>query len=228
MKLTPKILIIVVVASLVPLGILAQLTIAGISQFGEEAKQGVTEVSQEYLTKAGEEAVKMKAQDLALQVQTYIQMKMKLENKTMLTTFDLINDPEFRKLATQRWGAMEYTWVGAGNRVGGRDVAVILAHPAFVGENEKALGLDLVTFLRWNETMPELYNHLIKIIENPEAPQPVCGYYHWDDPTTTEVEKIPKYLCHYPTTVKVYDPLTKSQLWVVAGTSATSTATSST
>ncbi|MET1124765.1 MAG: HAMP domain-containing protein [Archaeoglobaceae archaeon] len=220
MRLSVKILAIVILASVVPLAVLAQLTISGIQQYGEQAKSGVIDVSQDYLTRAGQEAVYMKAQDLALHIQTYIQMKMKLENKTMLTTFDLIQDPEFRKLATQRWGAMEYTWVGAGNRVGDRDIAVLLAHPAFVGEYEKALGLDLATFLRWNETMPDLYNLLLKITENPEAPQPVCGYYKWDDPRTPEKEEIPKYLCHYPTTVKVYDPLTKSQLWVVAGTSA--------
>jgi HAMP domain-containing protein len=222
MKLTPKILTIVVVASLVPLGILAQLTITGIEQFGEEAKQGVTDVSQEYLTKAGEEAVKMKAQDLALQIQTYIEAKMKLENKTMLTTFDLIKDPKFRTLGAQNWGAKEYTWVGAGNKVAGRDVAVILTHPQMIGELEKALGVD-VSFFGWNKTdspQYELYNLLIKITENPESPQPVCGYYTWDDPSTKEQENYRKYLCHYPTTIKVFDPISKAQLWVVVGTSA--------
>lgn len=219
MKLTPKILVIVIVASFVPLGILAQLTIAGIAQFGEDAKKGVTNVSQEYLTKAGEEAVRMKAQDLAREVQTYIELKMKMENKTMLTTFDLIKDPKFRSLGIQTWGAKEYTWVGAGNKVGGKDIAVILTHPAFTGNLEKYLGVD-VALLGWNKTMPDLYNLLLKITENPESPQPVCGYYYWDNPTTPEKEKIPKYLCHYPTTVKVYDPISKSELWVVAGTSA--------
>ncbi|AAB89755.1 MULTISPECIES: HAMP domain-containing protein [Archaeoglobus] len=219
MKLTPQIVLIVVVASLVPLSVLGYLTIAGMTSSAEEAKQGVTTVSQEYLTKAGEEAVRMKAQDLALAVQTYIEAKMKLENKTMLTTFDLIQDPKFRSLGAQRWGAKEYTWVGAGNKVAGRDVAVILTHPAFTGQYEKYLGVD-VAMLRWNETMPELYNLLLKITENPEAPKPVCGYYHWDDPETPEKEEIPKYLCHYPTTIKVYDPISKGQLWVVVGTSA--------
>ncbi len=219
MKLTPQIVLIVIVASLVPLGVLSQLVLSGISAFGEEAKKDVTDVSQEYLTKAGEEAVKMKAQDLALTVQTYIEAKMKLENKTMLTTFDLINDPKFRNIGTQTWGAKEYTWVGAGNKVAGRDIAVLLAHPAFTGPTEKYLGVD-IALLKWNETMPDLYSLVLKVTENPEAPQPVCGYYYWDDPRTEKKEEIPKYLCHYPTTVKVYDPISKGEFWVVAGTAA--------
>ncbi|WP_456329773.1 HAMP domain-containing protein [Archaeoglobus sp.] len=216
MKLTPQIVLIVIVASLVPLGILSQLVIGGITAFSDEAKKGVTDVSQEYLTKAGQEAVRMKAQDLAMTIEKYIEAKMKLENKTVLTTYDLINDPEFWNIGVQSWGAKEYTWVGAGNKVAGRDHAVLIAHPAFIGK-EKYLGVDLA-LLGWNKTMPELYNLLVKIVENPEAPKEVCGYYTWKDPSTGE--EYLKYLCHYPTSVKVYDPITNSELWVVAGTSA--------
>lgn len=217
MRVTLKILLIVILASLVPLGILAQLTYIGITQFGEEARSGVVNVSQEYLTKAGEEAVRMKAQDLALQVQTYVQLKMKeaeKENRT-LTTRDLINDPEFLKIALQQWGAKEYTWVGVGGVVEGEHRAVLLAHPVVP---RQYWGLDVAYHLKWNKTLPELYNLLIKITENPESPQPVCGYYHWKEPGTDEL--VLKYLCHYPTTVKIYDPVLKSKQWIVVGTSA--------
>jgi len=218
MRLTPQIVLIVIVASLVPVAVLGQLVIGGITAFSNEAKQGVTDVSQEYLTKAGQEAVRMKAQDLAMTIQTYIEAKMKLENKTMLTTFDLIQDPELWSIGVQRWGAKEYTWIGAGNKIGGREIAVLIAHPAFIGK-EAALGIDLSQPpLDWDEKMPELYNLLVKIVENPESPKEVCGYYTWIDPSTGE--EFRKYLCHYPTSIKVYDPITKGELWVVAGTSA--------
>ncbi|WP_456467770.1 HAMP domain-containing protein [Archaeoglobus sp.] len=213
MKITPKILAIVIIASLVPLGILAQLTYVGITQFGDQAKKGVFNVSQEYLAKAGEEAVRMKAQDLALQVQTYVQLKM--QQNPNLTTRDLINDPEFLKIALQQWGAKEYTWVGVGGVVGGKPRAILLAHPVVP---KQYWGLDVEYHLKWNKTLPELYSLLTKVTENPEAPQPVCGYYHWKEPGTEEI--VLKYLCHYPTTIKIYDPVLQSKQWLVVGTSA--------
>ncbi len=213
MKLTPKILLVVVLASVVPLAVLSQLTIVGIQQYGQQAREGVVNVSQEYLIKAGQEAVRMKAQDLALQVQTYV--KAKLKENPNLTTRDLINDPEFLAIALQQWGAKEYTWVGVGGVINGESRAVLLAHPVVP---RKYWGLDVAYHLKWNQTLPELYNLLVKIMENPESPQPVCGYYHWKEPMTGEI--VEKYLCHYPTTVKVYDPVLGTKGWLVVGTSA--------
>jgi HAMP domain-containing protein len=189
------------------------MSLTGVSQFGEEAKTGVSEVSQEYLTKAGEEAVKMKASDIALQLTIYL--KEKLKDNPNITTRDLIKDPEFQKIALQMWGAKEYTWVGAGAIVGGEPRSVLLAHPTVP---EQYWGLDVKYHLKWNKTLPELYSLLLKILENPENPQPYCGYYKWQEPDTGEI--VNKYLCHYPTTIKIYDPVLNESAWIVVGTSA--------
>jgi HAMP domain-containing protein len=212
-KLAPTILTIVILASVLPLAILGYMSFTGVSEFGNSAKTGVAEISQEYLTKAGEEAVKMKASDVALQISIYV--KKKLEENPNLTTRDLMNDPEFQKIALQSWGAKEYTWVGAGAVIGGEQRAVIIAHPTLPKE---ALGLDVKYHLKWDKQLPELYTLLVKILENPENPQPVCGYYKWKEPETKE--EYNKYLCHYPTSIKIYDPVLKEPAWLVVGTSA--------
>lgn len=218
MKLSMKILVIVILASIVPLAVLAQLTLMGLVKFSDDAKAGVMSVSQQYLTKVGENVVYMKAQDVAFQVQTYVSMKMR-ENPN-LTTRDLINDPEFLKIALQSWGAKdaaarEYTWVGVVGIVRGEKRAVIVAHPTLP---QNYWDLDVGYHLKWNETMPELYNLIVKISENPEAMQPVCGYYTWIEPATKEAVR--KYLCHYPTTIKIYDPVLQDKQWLVVGTAA--------
>ncbi len=224
MKLTPTIVLIVIVASIVPLVVLAQMVFAGVNQFsyevdagithfGEQARQGVISVSQEYLIRAGQEAVRMKAQDLALQIQTYVEAK--LAENPKLTTRDLMNDSQFLSIALQTWGAKEYTWVGAGAVINGEPRAVLVAHPVVP---KQYWGLDVKYHLKWDKTMPDLYNLLVKVMENPQAPQPYCGYYNWKEPTTGEVVK--KYLCHYPTNVKVYDPVLGDEVYLVAGTSA--------
>ncbi len=212
-KLAPTILAIVILASVLPLGILGYMSLTGVSEFGEEAKTGVAKVSQEYLTKAGEEAVKMKASDVALQLSVYVREKMK-ENPN-LTTRQLIADPEFQKIALQMWGAKEYTWIGAGAVVGGEPRAVLLAHPTVPSDY---WGLDVKYHLKWNQTLPELYTLLLKILENPDNPQPICGYYKWKEPGSNEV--VDKYLCHYPTAIKLYDPVLNDDAWLVVGTSA--------
>ncbi len=224
MKLTPKIILIVIVASVVPLAILGQMVLSGVNafsdevnrdiyQFGQQAKAGVVNVSQEYLVRAGQEAVRMKAQDLALQVQTYVEAK--LAENPDLTTRDLMNDSQFLSIALQMWGAKEYTWVGAGAVINGEPRAVLVAHPVVP---EKYWGLDVKYHLQWDKKMPDLYGLLVKVMENPESPQPYCGYYTWVEPTTGE--KVKKYLCHYPTNVKVYDPVLGKKVFLIAGTSA--------
>ncbi|MEM4711464.1 MAG: HAMP domain-containing protein [Archaeoglobaceae archaeon] len=216
MRLTPKIVAVVLVASLVPLLVLAQLTIAGISQFGDVAKEGVTKTSERYLTRAGQETVKMKAEDLAKQITVYLRQKL-AENPKM-TTWDLMNDPEFFKLAVQTWGANEYTWVGAGEVIDGEPRAVMLAHPTV---SRQYLGLDLKYHLKWDRTMPDFYNVVvIETLTKPEAPQTVCGYVKWIEPITNAT--VEKYLCQAPIspTLTVYDPVLNQQVRLFAGTSA--------
>uniref|UniRef100_A0A7J3M2C7 Chemotaxis protein n=1 Tax=Archaeoglobus fulgidus TaxID=2234 RepID=A0A7J3M2C7_ARCFL len=105
MRVTPKIIAIVLVASLVPLLVLAQLTITGILQYGAIAKEEVTKTSEQYLTRAGQEVVRIKAEELAKQVGIYV--KQKLAENPNLTTRDLMNDPEFLRIAIQTWGPNE-------------------------------------------------------------------------------------------------------------------------
>ncbi|MEM1671152.1 MAG: hypothetical protein QXY92_02410 [Archaeoglobaceae archaeon] len=93
MKLTPKIVIIVLLASFVPLLLLAQLTVMGVAEFGENARTGVINVSQVYIVKAGEEAVKMKTDELSKKLELYLRSKLR-ENPN-LTTTDLLKDPDF-------------------------------------------------------------------------------------------------------------------------------------
>lgn len=216
MRLTTKIVAIVLVASFVPLILLAQLTIAGISQFGTAAKEGVTKTSQQYLIRAGEEAVRMKAEELAKQVTIYVRQK--LAENPNLTSRDLMNDPEFLKIAIQRWGAGEYTWVGGGEIIDGEPRGILIAHPTVP---KQYLGLDLKYHLKWNQTMPELYEiAVVKALAKPEAPETVCGYYKWIEPATNKT--VDKYLCQAPVniTLRVYDPLLKQPIRLSAGTAA--------
>lgn len=216
MRLTPKIVAIVLVASLVPLLVLAQLTILGISQFGATAKEGVTNTSQQYLIRAGQEAVRMKAEDLAWQVTIYLRQK--LAENPNLTTRDLMNDPEFQRIAVQRWGPNEYTWVGGGEIINGEPRGILIAHPTVP---KQYLGLDLKYHLKWNQTMPDLYEiAVVKALSKPEAPETVCGYYKWIEPTTNKT--VDKYICQAPVniTLLVYDPMLKQPIRISAGTSA--------
>ncbi len=216
MRLTPKIVAIVLVASLVPLLVLAQLTVLGISQFGDLAVSGVKKTSEEYLIRAGQEAVRMKAEDLAWQVTIYVRQK--LAENPNLTTRDLINDPEFYRIAVQRWGAGEYTWVGAGEIINNEPRGILIAHPTLP---RQYLGLDLKYHLKWNQTMPDLYEiAVVKSLAKPETPETVCGYYKWIEPATNKT--VDKYLCQAPVniTLRVYDPLYNQPIRLVAGTAA--------
>ncbi|MFN3384939.1 MAG: hypothetical protein ACK401_08625, partial [Archaeoglobaceae archaeon] len=209
-----KIVAIVLVASLVPLLVLAQLTILGISQFGDVAKEGVTKTSERYLTRAGQEVVKMKAEDLAKQITVYVRQKLAEDPK--MTTYDLMNDPEFFRLAVQTWGANEYTWVGAGEVVDGEPRAVMLAHPTVP---RQYLGLDLKYHLKWDRTMSDFYRiAVIETLTKPEAPQTVCGYVKWTEPLTNET--VEKYLCQAPVSpiLKLYDPVLNQEVRLFVGT----------
>ena len=216
MKLTFKILAIVLIVSIVPLLILAQLSVIGIAQYGSSAKKGVVDVSQNYLTRAGQEAVKMKAEDLAKQVTIYLRQK--IAQNPNLTTRDLMNDTEFQKIAMQTWGAYEYTWVGAGHVINGERRGILLAHPTVP---QKYWGLDLKYHLKWDQQMPDLYNiAVIKALENLDAPQTVCGYYKWNDPVLNKT--VDKYLCTAPVdpSIEIYDPVLNYKLRLSAGTAA--------
>ena len=72
MRLSLKIVAIVLLASVVPTAITGFGSLMGVGAFGESAKVRATNVSGEYLTKVGEDVVRTKAQDLALQVDIYL------------------------------------------------------------------------------------------------------------------------------------------------------------
>ncbi|MEM4291320.1 MAG: HAMP domain-containing protein [Archaeoglobaceae archaeon] len=216
MRVTPKIIAIVLVASLVPLLVLAQLTITGILQYGAIAKEEVTKTSQQYLTRAGQEVVRIKAEELAKQVGIYV--KQKLAENPNLTTRDLMNDPEFLRIAIQTWGPNEYTWVGGGEIIDGEPRGILIAHPTVP---KQYLGLDLKYHLKWNQTMPDLYEiAVVKALSKPEAPETVCGYYKWIEPKTNKT--VDKYICQAPVniTLLVYDPVLKQPIRLSAGTAA--------
>ncbi|MEM1578259.1 MAG: HAMP domain-containing protein [Archaeoglobaceae archaeon] len=213
MKLTPKIVGIVLLASIIPLVVLAELTLIGVAQFGGAAKEGVVNVSQNYLIRAGEEAVKMKTEELAEKVRLYL--KQKLKENPNLTTSDLMIDPDFLEIASRKWGKDEYTWILAGAVVGGERRVVTIVYPTLPKDQ---LGKDIKYDLRWNEEMPAYYNLTTASMGSFVAP--TCGYYKWVEPTTRE--RVEKYACQFPAslTLLVYDPTLKTKVFLIAGTAA--------
>ncbi|TDA30513.1 MAG: hypothetical protein DSO00_01195 [Archaeoglobi archaeon] len=213
MKLTPKIIAIVLLSSFVPLLLLAQLTVMSVTEFGENARSGVINVSQVYIVKAGEEAVKMKTDELAKKLELYLRNKIR-ENPN-LTTTDLLRDPDFLEIASRRWGMGEYTWVMGAGLVGGEWKVITLVYPTLPKEK---WGKDIKNELGWHESMPEFYNLTMKAVGYPT--QIICDYYTWIEPQTNESVK--KYGCYQQVLlpVPIYDPNINSRIVILAGTGA--------
>jgi len=213
MKLTPKIIIIVLLASFVPLLLLAQLTVIGVSEFGENARSGVINVSQVYITKAGEEAVKMKTDELAKKLTIY--MTYRLRENPNITTVDLLKDPDFLEISSRRWGMGEYTWVMGAALVGGEWKVITLVYPTLPKDK---WGKEIKNELKWDQEMPELYNLTMEAVKYPT--QIVCGYYTWMEPETKE--PVQKYGCYQQVLlpIPVYDPNLNTRVVLLAGTGA--------
>ncbi|MDK2795626.1 MAG: hypothetical protein PWQ22_1060 [Archaeoglobaceae archaeon] len=213
MKLTPKIVLIVLIASVVPLLVLAQLTIVGVAQSGESAREGVVNVSQVYIEKAGQEAVKMKTEDLAKKVELYLRQKLK-ENPN-LTTVDLMNDPDFLEISAKRWGMGEYTWVLGGTVAGTERRVVTVVYPTL---SKTQWGKDIKNDLGWDKSMPELYNLTLSSMGS--ITTLTCGYYTWIEPDTKK--EVKKYGCNFPVSLslRVYDPTLNMSVFLIAGTGA--------
>lgn len=213
MKLTPKIVLIVLIASIVPLLVLAQLTLIGVAQSGESAREGVINVSQVYIEKAGQEAVKMKTEDLAKKVELYLRQKLK-ENPN-LTTLDLMNDPDFLEISAKRWGMGEYTWVLGGSVAGVERRVVTVVYPTL---SKTQWGKDIKYDLGWDKTMPELYNLTLSSMGS--FTSLTCGYYTWIEPDTKK--EVKKYGCNIPVSLslRVYDPTLNTSVILIAGTGA--------
>ncbi|MCS7143517.1 MAG: HAMP domain-containing protein [Archaeoglobaceae archaeon] len=213
MKLAPKIIIIVLLASFVPLLVLAQLTIMGVTDFGENARSGVINVSQVYIVKAGEEAVKMKTDELGKKLEIYFRNKLR-ENPNLNTT-DILKDPDFLEIASRRWGMGEYTWVMGAGLVGGEWRVITLVYPTLPKDK---WGKDIKYDLKWNESIPEFYNLSMKAVGYPA--QIICDYYTWVEPETNEA--VEKYGCYQQVLLPtpIYDPYLKSRVVILAGTGA--------
>ncbi|MEM2086772.1 MAG: HAMP domain-containing protein [Archaeoglobaceae archaeon] len=213
MKLTPKIILIVLIASVVPLLVLAQLTLMGVAQSGESARAGVVNVSQIYIEKAGQEAVKMKTEDLAKKIELYLRQKLR-ENPN-LTTVDLMNDPDFRELSARKWGMGEYTWVLGGAVIGKEYKIVTVIYPTLP---QSQWGKEIKSDLGWDKSMPELYNLTVGSFGS--FTYLTCGYYTWIEPDTLKETR--KYLCQFPVSLslRVYDPTLKTHVVLIAGTGA--------
>lgn len=213
MKLTSKIIGIVLLSSFVPVLLLAQLTVMSFAEFGENARSGVINVSQVYIAKAGEEAVKMKTEELAKALELYLGNKIR-ENPN-LTTADLIKDPDFLKIASSRWGNDEYTWVMGAGFVGGEWKVITLVYQSLPREK---WGKDIKNELGWHESMPEFYDLTMKALGYSE--RITCDYYTWIDFQTNESVK--KYGCYRQVSlpVPIYDPNINSRVVILAGTGA--------
>lgn len=213
MKLTPKIGLIVLLASFVPLLVLAQLTLVGVAQSGESARTGVINVSQVYIEKAGQEAVKMKTEDLAKKVELYLRQKLR-ENPN-LTTLDLMTDPDFLELSAKRWGMGEYTWILGGSVAGAERRVVTVVYPTLP---KTQWGKDIKNDLGWDKSMPELYNLTLSSMGS--FTQVTCGYYKWIEPDTKK--EVEKYGCNIPVSLslRVYDPTLNTSVILIAGTGA--------
>jgi len=214
MNIATKMLIIIVLGSLVPVGIFAA-SISGmvfgleseslntIDLFGQDAGKKVGETAQKYLERTGEDTV------LKIATENAIYLRELIKAKNITTVQELVNDPDIQKVGAHVWHGKEYVWIGG---VYGDKDWRILVHP--LGENVSRKHID--RDLHWYDKYPDLRPVLEKSALGGIATQS-CGYYSWGEVYGVPVKK---YLCNVPVGIELLDEQTGQMVPITAGTGA--------
>ncbi|MBO8183197.1 MAG: HAMP domain-containing protein [Archaeoglobus sp.] len=214
MNIATKMLVIIIVGSLVPVGIFAASisgmvfgleaeSLKALDQFGKDAGEKVGNTAEKYLERSGEETVLRIATENAIYLRTLIKAK------NITTIQDLVNDPDIQKVGSHVWYGKEYVWIGG--VYGDKDFRT-LVHPL----SEKIYKKHLVKDLHWNESHPDLLNILQSSAIGGIATQS-CGYYVWGEVYGKPAKK---YLCNIPIGVELLDKETGQMVPLLTGTGA--------
>lgn len=183
-----KLLIIMVAISLIPLLVIGFISITGTQNLGLSAAEDARAIGMESVNNAssamnilGEEMIRRIAQDVAKQVEIYINAH------PAMTVTDLQSDPEFQKIIVQSVGKTGYTT--------GMDANTLINR---FHSNSKNVGTDYHTM---ETTNPEFY----AILAKGSNCQDSSGYYPWKDADGVYREKYGYYIC---TNAKTADGVT--------------------
>lgn len=165
MKILPKLLILLLFLTVIPLVILGSIALNDISAMGDSAIGKVTEVGQvtvedstTALKTLGESQIKTIAEDVAKELEIYI------KNHPDMTVEDLQADEYFKSLAVQPVGLTGYTAV--------TDVATLTAR---FHANPAIVDMDLHGL---TEKLPGFWS----VMSQSEGGVPVAGEYDWAEP----------------------------------------------
>ncbi|MGM5481408.1 MAG: HAMP domain-containing protein [Nanobdellota archaeon] len=165
MKILSKLLVVMLILTLIPLGVMGYLALTQADSLGESATVNAEEMGEEVIFKStesmeslGEQIIMQKAEAVAKQLEIYI------EENPSLTVEELQNDPEFNELAVQQVGETGYTAVHESESLINRFHA-----------QDKTVNLDLHVL---EEKLPGFYSILEKNLGGNEAE----GYYDWEEP----------------------------------------------
>jgi two-component system, NarL family, sensor histidine kinase DegS len=162
-SITTKILIIFLSLLVVSMGVICSLAIIKIRDLGSFAKESSSSLGESaisdstaHLNKLGEEMIKQKAQDIALQVNMY------LINHPRMSFYEMRIDTDFRQLVVQQVGIQGYTTL-----IDSADYIIVIHKYQERETNISSL----------KEYLPSFWQLLVKSANN----QPTSGYYDWQE-----------------------------------------------
>lgn len=162
MKILPKIIILLIITTVLPLIILGSLAINEVGEIKESSTTQISEMSNEAITDStkalnnlGEEIIRNKAIDVAKELEIYIKAHPEM------TIEDLQNDEYFQSIAVQPVGKTGYTAI--------TDVETLICR---FHASEKVVNLDLHLL---TEKLPGFWS----VMSQSEHGQEVAGYYDW-------------------------------------------------
>jgi HAMP domain-containing protein len=214
MRVATKMLILILLGSLLPVGIFAASMVGMIfglesgslkamDTFGKEAGKKVGDAAEKYLERSGEETV------LRIATENAIYLKTLIKAKNITTIQELVNDSDIQKVGAHVWYGKEYVWIGG--VYGDKDFRT-LVHPLA----PKIYRKHLVKDLRWNETYPDLLSILQNSAIGGIATQS-CGYYVWGEVYGKPAKK---YLCNVPIGIELLDEEMGQMVPLITGTGA--------
>ncbi|MGM5481410.1 MAG: HAMP domain-containing protein [Nanobdellota archaeon] len=165
MKILSKLLVVMLILTLIPLGVMGYLALTQADSLGESATVNAEEMGEEVIFKStesmeslGEQIIMQKAEAVAKQLEIYI------EENPSLTVEELQNDPEFNELAVQPVGDSGYTAI--------TDVDTLICR---FHAQDKTVNLDLHVL---EEKLPGFF----EVMSASEGGQASSGYYDWEEP----------------------------------------------
>jgi len=163
-KLSSRILIVILILSILPLLLVGYISLEEIKSVGmntvihaSEIEAASTETTK-IVENLGKEAIRQKAQDVARQVEIYIKAH------SDMTVWDLQNDSEFQRIAVQPVGKTGYT------ALTDYDTLICRFH-----SNPKIVNVDLITLA---QALPGFW----AIMSRTKGGLDADGFYDWKDP----------------------------------------------